>query len=87
MALRDWSQHELPNTCVEVGWEVLYDQLENAAKEAKHRRGYDHIFDKLVQEVIAQTRSRHQWDSKATSRLVSLRLLEKEILKRNAVVY
>uniref|UniRef100_A0A5K3F625 Dynamin-like GTPase OPA1, mitochondrial n=3 Tax=Mesocestoides corti TaxID=53468 RepID=A0A5K3F625_MESCO len=67
--LRDWSQHELPQTCVQVGWEVLYDELERAAKEAEHHRGYDYIFDKLKQEVITQTRNRHQWDGKATTRL------------------
>ena len=68
--LRDWSQHELPQTCVQVGWEVLYDELERAAKEAQHSRGYDHIFDKLKREVITETRNRHQWDSKAITRLV-----------------
>lgn len=68
--LRDWSQHELPHACVQVGWEVLYDELERAAKEAEHSRGYDHIFDKLKKEVITQTRNRHQWDAKATTRLV-----------------
>ncbi|VUZ53464.1 unnamed protein product [Hymenolepis diminuta] len=67
--LRDWSQHELPQLCVQVGWEVLYDELERAAKEAEHSRGYDHIFDKLKKEVITQTRDRHQWDSKAITRL------------------
>nr|CDS31608.1 optic atrophy 1 protein opa1 [Hymenolepis microstoma] len=67
--LRDWSQHELPQLCVQVGWEVLYDELERAAKEAEHSRGYDHIFDKVKKEVITQTRNRHQWDSKAISRL------------------
>lgn len=70
--LRDWSQHELPQLCVQVGWEVLYDELERAAKEAEHSRGYDHIFDKLKKEVITQTRDRHQWDSKAITRLVSI---------------
>ncbi|VDK32377.1 unnamed protein product [Taenia asiatica] len=67
--LRDWSQHELPQTCVQVGWEVLYDELERAAKDAEHSRGYDHIFDKLKKEVITQTRNRHQWDGKAITRL------------------
>ncbi|KAL5108621.1 hypothetical protein TcWFU_002489 [Taenia crassiceps] len=67
--LRDWSQHELPQTCVQVGWEVLYDELERAAKDAEHSRGYDHIFDKLKKEVISQTRNRHQWDGKAITRL------------------
>ncbi|BHF71688.1 Dynamin-like 120 kDa protein, mitochondrial [Sparganum proliferum] len=67
--LRDWSQHELPNACVEAGWQVLYDQLERAVKSAEQSPGYDHIFDRLKREVIQQTRSRHQWDSKATNRL------------------
>lgn len=72
VVLRDWSQHELPQTCVQVGWEVLYDELERSAREAEHSRGYDHIFDKLKKEVITQTRNRHQWDPKAITRLVSL---------------
>uniref|UniRef100_A0A0X3P078 Dynamin-like GTPase OPA1, mitochondrial n=1 Tax=Schistocephalus solidus TaxID=70667 RepID=A0A0X3P078_SCHSO len=67
--LRDWSQHELPNACVEAGWEVLYEQLEQAVKSAERSPGYDHIFDRLKRDVIQQTRSRHQWDSKATNRL------------------
>lgn len=70
--LRDWSQHELPEKCVHVGWRVLYDQLDRAAKDAEQSRSYDHIFDKLKQEVIQQTKQRHQWDSKALNRLVSL---------------
>ncbi|KAM7535779.1 hypothetical protein Aperf_G00000094459 [Anoplocephala perfoliata] len=69
VVLRDWLQHELPQTCVQVGWEVLYDELERSAKEAEHARSYDHIFDKLKKEVITETRNRHQWDSKAITRL------------------
>ncbi|KAG5447672.1 Dynamin-like 120 kDa protein, mitochondrial [Clonorchis sinensis] len=67
--LRDWVEKDLPNTAVKVGWETLYNQLENKLSSVQHSPGHDKIFDQLKQKVLQETRNRHTWDHKAENRL------------------
>ncbi|VDI32671.1 optic atrophy protein 1 [Mytilus galloprovincialis] len=61
----------------EVGWDTLHDEFQRIVEEDKKRKDHDEIFDQLKVAVVATSKAKHQWESKAED---SLRVMQKNTL-------
>ncbi|CAG2227720.1 OPA1 [Mytilus edulis] len=75
--LAKWASNVLPKKCVEVGWDTLHDEFQRIVEEDKKRKDHDEIFDQLKVAVVATSKAKHQWESKAED---SLRVMQKNTL-------
>lgn len=75
--LAKWASGVLPKKCVEVGWDTLHDEFQRIVEEDKKRKDHDEIFDQLKLAVVANSKAKHHWESKAED---SLRVMQKNTL-------
>ncbi|VDI38298.1 Hypothetical predicted protein [Mytilus galloprovincialis] len=60
-----------------VGWDTLHDEFQRIIEEDKKRKDHDEIFDQLKVAVVATSKAKHQWESKAED---SLLIMQKNTL-------
>ncbi|CAG2256724.1 OPA1 [Mytilus edulis] len=48
-----------------VGWDTLHEEFQRIIEEDKKRKDHDDIFDQLKMAVVATSKAKHQWESKA----------------------
>ena len=75
--LSQWATSMLPKKCVEVGWDALHEEFQKIVEKDKKRKDHDEIFDQLKLAVIAASKAKHQWESKAED---SLRVMQRNTL-------
>ncbi|XP_052082201.1 dynamin-like 120 kDa protein, mitochondrial isoform X2 [Mytilus californianus] len=75
--LAKWASGVLPKRCVEVGWDTLHDEFQRIVEEDKKGKDHDEIFDQLKLAVVATSKAKHHWESKAED---SLRVMQKNTL-------
>ncbi|CAD5210964.1 unnamed protein product [Bursaphelenchus okinawaensis] len=75
--LKHWTEKELSNLSVKVGWESLAEVFRTQVLGEGHNQGrqeHDAIFDDLKGAVIDQILKEHQWDMKAVDYLKVIQL-------------
>ena len=55
---------------LQVGWDALHEEFQKIVEKDKKRKDHDEIFDQLKLAVIAASKAKHQWESKAEDSLV-----------------
>lgn len=71
IALKDWTDDQLPQLSVKVGWMTLFKQLENIMTTKKTDREIGDLFQPLKANVLETVKEQHVWQSNAMKRLVS----------------
>ncbi|VDM56851.1 unnamed protein product [Angiostrongylus costaricensis] len=77
--LKHWADKELPQKCVDSGWETLREVfIRKVKQDCASRNDHDAIFDPLKDAVIQEAISNHQWDNKALDylRVIQLNAME-----------
>lgn len=81
ISLKDWTDEELPNISVEVGWQTLFKQLQHIMSQDKSEET-DDLFQPMKQAILEAVNKQHKWQNNAKKRLS---VIQKNALEDTAV--
>jgi optic atrophy protein 1 len=62
--LKEWTENQLPQKSIEIGWDCLQQGFNNFVKETNVKKNHDDIFDNLIAAVFEDAISKFTWEDK-----------------------